>query len=171
MVSRAAKVNCTDVLIVLWAWHLVATPGRAKQAKVKSASLVKALLTTHPQGESWGSFLALSNPTSSPGCRLSFGSSPLCDHTGQHPPMQHSLVPPAPTPHAPTLAGWGRLTAFLPKYFGVPHSLCQKFGHFVDFSFSPSDRVQIFWGSGEGHHHPSIRDCQQEFQKGSFLKV
>lgn len=67
MVSRAAKVNCTDLLIVLWAWHLVATPGRAKQAKVKSASLVKALLTTHPQGEeTWGSFLALRGPTSRP---------------------------------------------------------------------------------------------------------
>lgn len=59
VVSHVAKVNCTDVLIVLWAWHLVATPGRAKQAKVKSASLVKALLTTHPQGESTGSLLAL----------------------------------------------------------------------------------------------------------------
>lgn len=59
MVSHAAKVNCTDVLIVLWAWQLVATPGRAKQAKVKSANLVKALLTIHPQGKFIGSLLAL----------------------------------------------------------------------------------------------------------------
>lgn len=45
----------------------MATPGRAKQAKVKSASLVKALLTTHPQGEeAWGSFLALRSTTFSP---------------------------------------------------------------------------------------------------------
>lgn len=59
VLSRVAKVNSTDALIVLWAWHLVATPGRAKQAKVKSAKACHGASNDPPQGEPGGSSLAL----------------------------------------------------------------------------------------------------------------
>lgn len=50
VLSRVAKVNSTDALIVLWAWHLVATPGRAKQAKVKSAKACHGASNDPPSG-------------------------------------------------------------------------------------------------------------------------
>lgn len=148
MVSRVAKVNCTDVLIVLWAWHLVATPGRAKQAKVKSASLVKALLTTHPQGEeAWGSFLALRGPTFWPAFP---GGAPVARHSATHPRSAH-LRPPRPA--APRLL---QGVSSLPQHSGVPPSLAPKFGSVFRVSFATSDRFQIFegewwnWGCGGG---------------------
>lgn len=154
MVSRAAKVNCTDVLIVLWAWHLVATPGRAKQAKVKSASLVKALLTTHPQGESWGSFLALCNPTFSPAagwapaaahCETAQGSThPRCTHLRlPHPRPTHPPWP-AGRPAAP---GGGQQPS---QIFQCASLSVSKVWKFFGVSFSTSDRVQLFWGGGSG---------------------
>lgn len=138
MVSRAAKVNCTDVLIVLWAWHLVATPGRAKQAKVKSASLVKALLTTHPRGGSSGNDRALRHPTS-PG-----SGSPQCR------PAPSAPTPAAPARHPPSRAaapvGDGRPSP------GFRHpSLSGRSWDFFSASFSANGWVQIMgrWG-GEG---------------------
>lgn len=142
VVSRAAKVNCTDVLIVLWAWHPVATPGRAKQAKVKSASLVRALLTTHPRGEAWGGCRALPEPTfSSPAA--GWASAP----TGQHPPMQHPPVPPAPALAAwPGAAGEGQQPS---QVFWCTSLAVSKVWKFLGVSFSARDRVQISGGAVE----------------------
>lgn len=126
----------------------MATPGRAKQAKVKSASLVKALLTTHPQGESWGSFLALRNPTFSPAA----GGAPAAPATRPHRA--------APTRAAPTRAAPTRAPRTQPRPAGPaggqqPSQIFRcaslsgsKVWKIFGVSFSTSDKVQIGGGGG-----------------------
>lgn len=152
MVSRAAKVNCTDVLIVLWAWHLVATPGRAKQAKVKSASLVKALLTTHPRGGSSGNERDLFHPTSPSSGSLQCRPDP---HPTPNWPPSHPHPAPTQLGHG-SCRGW---TAF-PR---VPASfaLWQELRFFFSASFSTNDWVQIMGrvvgeGGERGEKTPTV---------------
>lgn len=102
----------------------MATPGRAKQAKVKSASLVKALLTTHPQGEeTWGSFPALRGPCFWPA------------FPGRAPAARASGAAPTCARPQPGL--------------GLPPSLDPKFGNTFGVPFAACDSFRISRGGGE----------------------
>lgn len=147
----------------------MATPGRAKQAKVKSASLVKALLTTHPQGEVLGKLSGtLQSPPSfspAPGCAPAAATARPHGAAAARRPRAPTPEPPAPSTHP---AGPQLLeeTNSLPNHFGMFRSRAEVRGFFL-LLFQPLIGSKL-GGEGVGKGEKAIleinnKSCRKPF--------